>query len=142
MGRADSDEHYVIDLCEQVIGATASRQHKFSWLRGDYSQKKGVHSFLPVDAYWEGFGLVVEYAERQHTESIAIFDRRETVSGVNRGVQRRSYDQRRAELIPQNGILLVTIPAADFKLRRHKIVRAPERDIIVVRTALGAAGVI
>lgn len=141
MGRADSDEYYVIDLCDEVLAVPALRQHKFPWLRGDYSAKKGTHSHLPVDAYWEHLRLVIEYAERQHTETVPIFDRRDTVSGVTRGGQRRLYDQRRAELIPLNGLRLVTIPAAAFQLRRHKIVRDRERDIIIVRGLLAAAGV-
>lgn len=32
--RADSDESYVIDLCE-VLGERARRQHRFDWLLGD-----------------------------------------------------------------------------------------------------------
>ena len=34
-GRAGSDESYVIDLCDEVLGEVALRQHRFSWLRGD-----------------------------------------------------------------------------------------------------------
>jgi hypothetical protein len=35
------------------VGAPASRQHKFDWLRGDWSEKKQSFSHLPVDAYSE-----------------------------------------------------------------------------------------
>jgi hypothetical protein len=35
------------------VGAPASRQHKFDWLRGDWSEKKQSFSHLPVDAYLE-----------------------------------------------------------------------------------------
>ena len=136
--RADSDEYYVIDLCDAALGSRASRQHRFEWLRGDYSEKTRRQSFLPVDAYWEELGLVVEYAERQHDEPVAIFDKPEvlTVSGVHRGEQRRIYDARRVDLIPKNGIALIVIPASSFALKNGKIVRNFEEDLQVVRTFL------
>src|SRR5437899_2527427 len=34
-GRSESDEAYVIDLCDEVLHEGAQRQHKFSWLCGD-----------------------------------------------------------------------------------------------------------
>ncbi|WP_268979252.1 hypothetical protein [Streptomyces ureilyticus] len=33
--RDESDEAYVVDLCDQVLGETALTQHKFDWLLGD-----------------------------------------------------------------------------------------------------------
>ena len=140
--RKDSDEYYVLDLCDQVLGSAASRQHRFQWLRGDYSLKRKSHSFLPVDEYWETLGLVVEYAERQHDESVKHFDKPEvmTVSGVHRGLQRRIYDQRRVKLIPKNGLELVVIPSRSFPLKAGKIVRSPERDLAIVRSILNERG--
>ena len=45
------DEHYIIDLCDHVLGMTALRQHKFDFLRGDPG-KHGRCRRLPVDAYY------------------------------------------------------------------------------------------
>jgi hypothetical protein len=129
--RTESDEFYVLDLADRVLGASASRQHRFEWLRGDFSEKRQTSSYLPVDGYWEELKLVVEYAERQHNEPVKLFDQRDTVSGVSRGIQRRIYDERRVELIPINGLDLVVIPAAAFELKSNKIVRFPERDLLV-----------
>lgn len=140
--RSESDEHYVLDLCDQVLGQPASRQHRFEWLRGDFSTKRQSHSYLPVDGFWHNFGLVVEYAERQHTESVALFDRRDTVSGVTRGLQRKLYDQRRIELVPAHGFKVVVIPATAFELRRGRIQRDPESDLEVIRRLLREAGAI
>lgn len=134
--RTESDEFYVVDLCEAILQEKAVRQHRFEWLRGDYSAKRRSHSYLPVDAYWPDLGLVVEYAERQHTEVVAFFDRRDTVSGVTRGAQRKIYDQRRVDLVPANGLTLVLIPAAAFQLRHGKIQRDPQRDAAIVRELL------
>jgi hypothetical protein len=139
--RSESDEHYVLNLCDEVLGIPASRQHRFEWLRGDFSEKKQSYSYLPVDGYWESLALVVEYAERQHSEPVKKFDARDTVSGVTRGIQRRIYDERRIDFLPKNGLRLIVIAASVFKLRRHKIVRQPERDVEVVRGILIEAGI-
>ncbi len=77
--RKDSDEFYVIDLCDEVLGLKASRQHTFDFLRGDGTPGRR----LLVDAYYPELNLVVEYRERQHSESVAFFDKKNAVSGVN-----------------------------------------------------------
>ena len=82
-GRKASDEHYIIDLCDEILRQNASRQHRFDFLRGD----TGVP--FPVDAYYPNLNLVIEYHESQHTQSTPFFDRKETVSGVSRSEQRR-----------------------------------------------------
>lgn len=134
-GRKSSDEHYIIDLCDEVLGQRANRQHRFDFLRGD----TGVT--LPVDAYYPGLDLVIEYHESQHTKSTPFFDRKATVSGVSRGEQRRIYDRRRQELLPQFGIKLVIISYSDFGLSK-KIVRNRERDILIIREILTKANVV
>ena len=90
--RESSDEHYIIDLCDDVLDAKASRQHKFDFLRGDPNRRDPLGDKLPVDAYYESLNLVIEYYERQHTESVQHFNKKSTVSGVTRDEQRRIYD--------------------------------------------------
>ena len=124
-GRQASDEHYVIDLCDDVLGQKALRQHRFDFLMGD----TGVR--LPVDAYYPDLNLVVEYYESQHSESTPFFDRKKTVSSVSRGEQRRIYDQRRKELLPKHGIKLVIISYTDFGVSK-KLVRNYDKDLRVV----------
>jgi hypothetical protein len=111
--RTLSDESYIIDLCDELLGTPALRQHRFDFLRGDAtSGKQGTK--LPVDAYYPDHQLVVEYRERRHAEAVPIMDRRMTVSGVDRGMQRAIYDQRRREVFPRHGIELVGLSYADF----------------------------
>lgn len=140
--RAESDEHYVLDLCEEVIGATCSRQHRFEWLLGDASPVTGRRAALPVDGYWEGEKLVVEFAESQHEERTPHFDKPDvlTVSGVHRGIQRALYDDRRKRLIPDHGLRLVIISAKDFLLKGKRIDRDRERDLRIVAGALKGGG--
>ena len=127
--RVNSDEYYVIDLCDEVLGEKASRQAKFGFLKGDTGRE------LPVDAYYPQKKLVVEYYERQHTESVNFFDKKMTASGVTRDVQRRIYDERRKTVIPENGLELVVISYSDFGTSK-KLKRDRKKDLEVVRRIL------
>jgi len=129
------DQHYVTDLCDAALGVPASREHRFAWLLGDVSPKTGRQVRLPVDAYWESLGLVMEFQEEQHSQSVKHFDKPDvlTVSGVHRGVQRRLYDERKAQLIPANGLRLVVIHKDQFTVRRKHIVPTWDHDIETVR---------
>jgi hypothetical protein len=136
MGRADSDEHYVLNLCDEVLGEQGSRQHTFDWLVGD-AGKTGTRRRLQVDAYWAGANVVVEYRERQHYEAVAHFDKpdRMTVSGVHRGKQRADYDARRDELIPAHGIRLIIIRPQDLAAdSRGRLRRDRAADLRAVRS--------
>jgi len=135
-GRQSSDESYVIDLCDEVLGESAIRQHRFDFLRGDANTR------LPVDAYYPSINLVVEYRERQHTRPVAHFDKpdRMTVSGVHRGEQRRLYDQRRREVLPRHGIRLIEIDYSGLKHHSNgRLIRDPAADRAVIRNMVRAA---
>lgn len=136
--RADSDEAYVITLCDEILGIEGSRQHKFEFLRGDKG-KNNRSVKLPVDVYYEVHNLVIEYQEKQHDEPAPFFDKpnQKTVSGINRGEQRKLYDQRRRDVLPRHGIDLIEISYRDFKYdSRKKIIRDIENDIEVIRERL------
>lgn len=138
MGRAGRDEDYVINLCEEVIGQPALRQHRFDWLRGDPG-KSGRRVALPVDAYWPNPGVVVEYRELQHEQPNSHFDKPDqlTISGVHRGVQRAIYDARRDQLIPTHGIRLVVITPHDLDANsRGRLRRTRDRDLLAIRQLL------
>lgn len=136
--KKNSDEKYVIDLCDEVLQLKASRQHKFDFLQGDIG-KNGKSRKLPVDSYYDELDLVVEYRERQHTESVIHFDKpyKMTISGVNRGEQRKIYDHRRREVLPKNRIQLIEISYDDFNYDRQKrIIRDRSNDLEVVKLKL------
>lgn len=132
------DEHYVLDLCDKVLGIISYKQHKFDFLRGD-PNRNGVTAKLPVDSYYPDLKLVIEYRERQHTESVNFFDKPDkiTISGVHRGEQRKIYDDRRRKILPKKNIDLIEISFADFNYDRQKrIIREPIKDIEIIKQKL------
>jgi hypothetical protein len=139
VGRDGSDEAYVLELCDEVLGEHGRRQHRFDWLLGD-AGVSGWRVRLPVDSYWAGHGLVVEYREVQHDQPIPHFDKphRLTISGVHRGQQRALYDARRDEQIPAHGLRLVVIKPTDLACDgRGRLRRVRSRDVDAIRTRLG-----
>lgn len=128
--RKDSDEHYIIDLCDELLDLKASRQHRFPFLLGDSGRP------LPVDAYYVSHNLVIEYNEQQHTKPVQHFDKpdRLTVSGVHRGEQRKIYDKRKREVLPQHGITVIDIPYTAFNCNGSgKILRNRISDLQIVK---------
>lgn len=131
--RIDSDEYYVLDICDEVLGETGKRQHKFSFLVGDTGRP------LAVDAYYSGRKLVIEYREKQHYQEVPFFDKKDkiTVSGVSRNVQRRIYDKRREEILPKHGIDVVVIPYFQLDSRANgKLNRNHDSDKYVITRSL------
>lgn len=128
-GRKASDESYVIDLCDEILGCRASRQHRFDFLIGDAGTR------LPVDAYYPELNMVVEYYESQHTESVPLFDNKKTVSGVSRGEQRKKYDRLRQIVLPEHGIKLITISYTDFGTSK-RLKRNNDHDLNVIKDIL------
>ena len=132
INQKNSDESYVIDLCDEVLNTKAYRQHHFEFLKGDSGKK------LPVDAFYPSMNLVIEFKEKQHTEEVNFFDKRQTVSGVNRGQQRFIYDQRRRDVLPENGIMLIEFDYSEFEhTSKKKLVRNKIADINVIKSKLG-----
>lgn len=131
--KKQSDEAYIIDLCDEVLKQKSFRQHRFDFLRGDTGVK------LPVDAYYPNINLVIEYYERQHTEAVPHFDKRMTVSGMSRGEQRKRYDERRRIELPKKGVKLVIFDFSEFEHYSNKrLVRNKFEDIKVVKQKLNS----
>lgn len=129
------DEQYIINLCDKVLDYKGKRQHRFDFLRGDPSAKRKNGTKLPVDSFYECHKLVIEYYERQHSESVPFFDNKATCSRVTRGEQRKIYDQRRRDKLPENGITLIEISFNDFgKTKRLK--RNEKEDEKIIREKL------
>lgn len=88
------DETYIIDLCDEILAATAVRQATFPFLLSDIG-KDGERDPLRVDAHYPDLNTVVEYLEVQHFKPVPHWDSKPTPDGGTRGEQRRRYDERR-----------------------------------------------
>ena len=131
--RVDSDEYYVLDICDEVLEEKGIHQYKFPFLRGD----TGI--LLNVDIFYPNRNIVIEYREIQHYKDVPFFDKPEklTASGVSRDVQRKIYDKRREEILPQHGIEVIIIPY--FKLdaqKGGKLNRNHTNDKVVIENIL------
>jgi len=133
--KAQRDEHYILDLCDQLLGPGA-RQKCFDWLLGDASLTAGKKRRLPLDGYWDSFCLAVEFQEKQHFEPVPFWDQKITASGMTRGEQRKVYDQRKVEKTAEHGVCLLHIRQDAFQMAKGKIDRNPARDLEIVRGLL------
>jgi len=137
--RENSDEYYILNLCDELLNEKASHQHTFPFLLGDFHKDKISRTKLPLDAYYKNLNLVIEYREKQHTEEVLHFDKPEvkTVSGVSRGEQRKIYDQRRRDVLLRKNISLIEINHYAFENdSRMNIIRDKEKDIEILKGIL------
>jgi len=132
--RLESDEAYVIDLCDTLLYEKAERQKRFNFLLGDLHKDGITRTQLPVDAYYESLHLVIEYTE---ADDYHEKPNTQTINGISRGVQRKIYDERRAEELPKNGITLIKMTYSDFTCdSNNKIERNIMSDLEIVKTKL------
>lgn len=129
--KGQRDEHYVLDLCDEILGIKGIRQYRFDFLKGDSGTK------LPVDAYYPSLNIVIEFKEKQHSEEVKFFDKKQTVSGVDRREQRKIYDQRRRDVLPKHGINLIEFDYSEFEHTcGKKLIRNKVEDLQVIKTKL------
>ena len=137
--RVNNDENYIINLCDDLLKDTASRQHRFPFLLGDFHRDKKSRTKLPVDAYYQSLNLVLEYRIKQQTEEVASLDKPETktVSGVSLDEQRKIYNLRRKEVLLRKEINLIEINYYAFEYdSEFNIVRNKEKDIEILEGIL------
>ena len=134
--RLNSDENYVIGLCDTALELKAIRQKKFDFLLGDLHQDGITRTMLPIDAYYESLKLAIEYNEMQARSALHKTNTA-TISGVNRIAQRKIYDKRKATELAKNEIKLIVISHQLFNCNEEqKIIRNPEEDLLKVKEVL------
>jgi hypothetical protein len=109
--RSESDEAYVIDLCDEILRERGLRQHRF----------RGCSGIPAVTAPGQAASRCLllgpsnrrRVRERQHTGGVPSFDLSVTVSGMSRGEQQRRYDELRDREIPKHGLMLVVVTPDD-----------------------------
>lgn len=137
--RVNNDENYILNLCDALLKDTASRQHRFPFLLGDFHRDKKSRTKLPVDGFYEKLNMVVEYHEKQHAEEVVDADKpvEKTISGVSRDEQRKIYNQRRRDVLLRKNINLVEVNFYAFENdSQSNIIRNKEKDIEILRGLL------
>lgn len=131
--RTDSDEYYVLNISDEVLGETGKHQYSFPFLLSD------ANGPLKVDIFYPNRQLVIEYREKQHYKDVPFFDKPEkmTISGVPRNIQRKIYDKRREDVLPKHGIDIVIIPYFDLDSKNNgKLNRNREYDKQIITKIL------
>lgn len=137
--RENSDEYYILNLCDELLNEKASRQYTFPFLLGDFHKDKISRTKLPLDAYFHNLNLVIEYREKKYTEEVSDVDKPtiKTVSGVSRDEQRKIYDQRKKDVLLRKNINLLEINYYAFEYdSRMNIIRDKEKDIEILKGIL------
>lgn len=124
----------MLDLIAEELGTDYEWQKTFDTLLGDPG-KNGKRRKLPVDAYFHSLKIVVEYREKQHTETVNIMDKRMTISGVTRGEQRKIYDKRKEVWTVENRMTFVPVSYIDLSHRvSGKLLRDCDIDRLRIRS--------
>jgi hypothetical protein len=134
--KSGSDEVYVFGLCDAVLNRQAKYGHRFDFLRGDAGHR------LPVGAYYQDLQLVIEYRERQASETVVPIDKRLRVSGLPRAQPASRYDQRRRDVLPKHGIKLIEMDYKDFACDPLMRLKRVPQDIDVVRGILARESIV
>ena len=123
---ANSDEFYLVNLCDELLKQKASRKHTFDTLLGRLHKKGKTRTKLPLDAYYEDLKLVIEFFEKKETEESA-----------DREAQRKFYDQRKKVVLKKKEIQLIDINYALFECDENdRLVRNKENDCRVLKDLL------
>lgn len=139
INKAANDEHYVINLCDELLNEQASRQHKFDFLLGDFHKDGRTRSRLPVDAYYRDRNLVVELMEKQHEEPVAISEelKHRNANAAFLEEQKQIYAQRLRKALNRKDFNLIEIIYSSFECdSQKKLTREKDKDLSVLKTLL------
>ena len=122
----NSDEFYLVNLCDDLLKEKASRKHTFDTLLGKLHKKGKTRTKLPLDAYYEDLKLVIEF-----------FEKKDTDESSEREAQRKYYDQRKKDVLEKKKISLIDINYALFECNENdRLVRDKNKDCIVLKGIL------
>jgi hypothetical protein len=132
--KENSDEYYLVGLCNELLGEKAIHQHTFNFLVGDLHKDGKRRTRLPLDAFYVGLNLVIEFYEREDEADGAKVI---TISNVKRSEQRKIYAQRKRDVLKEKGIDLVEMDYDEFECdENNRLVRNKEVDIKLLKEIL------
>jgi hypothetical protein len=133
--RINSDEYYLIGLCNELLNEKASHQHIFKFLLGDFHKDGISRTALPVDAYYPKLKMLIELFEKEDETSLE--ESKRTISGVKRSEQRKKYAERKREVLKEKEIHLMEMDYDEFECDgAGKLVRNKEADVKLLKEIL------
>ena len=108
------DENYLLDLCDEILGQKALRQHLF------HLPDKGRN--FPVHGYYPELNLALYYRKPPQSEVVTHLENISWISGrsLHREKEEEEFLQRCRELLPEKGIRLLEIHHSNFSYNKLK----------------------
>ncbi|MEJ6735825.1 MAG: hypothetical protein QNK84_02130 [Flavobacteriales bacterium] len=133
--KENSDEYYLVGLCNEILKEKAVHQHSFNYLLGDLHKDGRRRTRLPLDAFYFGLNMAIEFYEKGDEESDDA--KVITVSNVKRSEQRKIYAQRKRDVLKEKGIGLVEMDYDEFECNEdNTLVRNKEADVKILNKML------
>jgi len=134
--KSQSDEHYLTNHCDDLLGVPALRNFKFNFILGNYHKDGKTRSALPVSAYYPEHNLVIEYIVPEGAISID-HPKRQTSEGTKRAELMGIYAERKKRGLQEKGVNFVEVPYASFTMDENgDLVREEEKDLAVLKAYL------
>jgi NADH dehydrogenase/NADH:ubiquinone oxidoreductase subunit G len=136
--RENSDEFYILDLCDELLKEKASRKHTFSFLLGDMHKKGKTRTKLPLAAFYEEANLVIEFLEKpnnteQHLGKPDVM----SVIDITRVEQIKKYNKRRRDVLQKKKINLTEIDYSLFECdTKNSLSRNTDKDVTLLKKIL------
>ncbi len=127
----NSDEYYLLNLCDELLKQKASRKHTFDTLVGNLHKRGKGRTKLPLDAYYEDLKMVIEFFKAsKETDGL---DEKEQ----ERIAQIKYYDELKKKAVLKKNLRLVKINYALFDCdESNKLIRNTENDTLVLQRVL------
>jgi hypothetical protein len=125
----------LVGLCNEILKEKAVHQYSFNFLLGDLHKDGKRRTRLPLDAFYFGLNMAIEFYEKgdEDSDDAKVI----TVSNVKRSEQRKIYAQRKRDVLKEKGIGLIEMDYDEFECdKENKLVRNKEADIKLLREIL------
>lgn len=125
----NSDEFYLVTLCDELLEQKASRKHKFDTVVGNLHKRGKGRTKLPLDAYYKDLKLVIEFFRKNDD----VLDESEQA----RITQIKRYGALKKKAILKKNLRLIEINYASFKHdETNKLIRNTAHDMLVLKDLL------
>ncbi|WP_162819720.1 hypothetical protein [Kordia sp. SMS9] len=127
----NSDENYLLDVCDELLAQKASRKHTFDTLVGNLHKRGKGRTKLPLDAYYKDSKLVIEFFQKE--KNFEDLDEKEQA----RVTQIKYYDELKKEAVLNKRFRYMKINFAQFECDENgKLIRNTENDTTVLKEML------